>query len=122
MPIPSFTGLQTALKGLEAAQAELDTTGQNISNESTPGYSRQKVVTTDCDSLTLPAVSSTTGTGAQLGTGVSISNITRVRNQFLDVQYRTQNSVSTGSRRRTTSSTRCRPRSASPTAPACPRP
>jgi len=94
MPIPSFTGLQTALSGLEAAQAELNTTGANIANESTPGYSREDVVTTDSDPLSVPAISRTTGTGAQLGTGVSISNITRVHDQFLDVQYRTQNSLS----------------------------
>jgi flagellar hook-associated protein 1 len=93
MPIPSFTGLQTALSGLEAAQAELDTTGQNISNESTPGYSRQEVVTQASASLTLPAVSAPTGTGAQLGTGTTITDITRVRDQYLDAQYRTQNSA-----------------------------
>jgi len=92
MAIPSFTGLQTALSGIEAAQAELDTTGQNIANESTPGYSRQQVVIADGNSLPLPAVSSTTGRGAQLGEGVSIAHITRVRDQFLDAQYRAQNS------------------------------
>ena len=39
--IPTFMGLQTALSGLEAAQAAINTTGQNISNANTPGYSRQ---------------------------------------------------------------------------------
>jgi flagellar hook-associated protein 1 FlgK len=33
-----------------------------------------------------------TGKGAQLGTGVSVATITRVRNVYLDAQYRTQNS------------------------------
>lgn len=94
--IPSFTGLQTALSGLEAAQAELNTTGNNISNESTAGYSEEQVVTTDSNPLSVPATSSTTGTGAQLGTGVSISNITRVRDQFLDAPYRAQNGISNG--------------------------
>jgi flagellar hook-associated protein 1 FlgK len=33
------------------------------------------------------------GGQAQLGTGVSITDISRIRNQFLDVQYRAQNSA-----------------------------
>ncbi len=45
----------------------------------------------------LCAVASTTGTGAQLGEGVSVEQISRVRNQFLDTQYRTQNSTSNNS-------------------------
>ncbi len=91
MTIPSFTGLQTALSGLEASQAAIDTTGENISNASTPGYTRQRVTTVENGPLTIPALSQQGG-GADLGTGVSISSISRIRDQFLDVQYRAQNS------------------------------
>ena len=44
MPISSFHGLQTALRGLEAAQLQIDTTGHNISNANTEGYTRQQAV------------------------------------------------------------------------------
>ncbi len=90
MTIPSFTGLQTALSGLQASQAAIDTTGENIANANTPGYTRQVVQTAESGSLAIPALSQQGG-GADLGTGVSIANISRIRDQFLDIQYRAQN-------------------------------
>jgi flagellar hook-associated protein 1 len=96
MPIPSYSGLNTALSGLEAAQAAIDTTGQNIANANTPGYSRQRVVQTDRTPLTIPALSSITGGGSQVGLGVDITTISRVRDQFLDSSYRNQNSQASG--------------------------
>ena len=96
MTIPTYMGLQTALSGLEAAQAAIDTTGQNISNASTPGYSRQVVNLTERSQLTIPALSSVTGAGSQFGTGVDITSITRIRDQFLDSQYRDQNTTENG--------------------------
>ena len=39
-----FFGLNIAYKGLLASNAALNTTYNNISNEQTDGYSRQKVV------------------------------------------------------------------------------
>jgi flagellar hook-associated protein 1 FlgK len=93
VPIPSYTGLQTALSGLQAAQAAIDTTGQNIANADTPGYSRQTVNLTERNALTIPSLSSITSNWEQLGTGVDITNISRVRDQFLDAQYRAQNSA-----------------------------
>jgi flagellar hook-associated protein 1 FlgK len=90
--IPSFTGYQTALSGLEAAQAAIDTTGENISNANTPGYTRQVVNTADSASLSIPALTQS-GAGADLGTGVSITSISQIRDQFLDVQYRAQNAA-----------------------------
>jgi flagellar hook-associated protein 1 FlgK len=92
--IPTFSGLQTALSGLQAYQAAIDTIGQNIANVNTPGYSRQRVDLTERDPLAMPAMSNVTGTGGQLGTGVDISSISRIRNQFLDTQYRAQSSTS----------------------------
>ncbi len=89
MTIPSFTGLQTALTGLEAAQAAITTTGENIANANTAGYTRQTVQTAATAPLTIAGPNG----GTQLGTGVSITDISRIRNQFLDVQYRAQNSA-----------------------------
>jgi flagellar hook-associated protein 1 FlgK len=92
MTIPSFTGLQTALRGLTAAQAQIDTTSHNIANANTPGYSRQQVDLTQSPSMTLTGLSIGPSDGIQLGTGVDVSQISRVRDQFLDIQYRAQNS------------------------------
>jgi flagellar hook-associated protein 1 len=91
--IPAYTGLDTALRGLEAAQAGIDTTGHNIANANTTGYSRQVVDLTEAPAYTLPGFSDVTGAGIQLGTGVDITTINRVRDQFLDVQYRAQNAA-----------------------------
>ncbi|HEX3690073.1 MAG TPA: flagellar hook-associated protein FlgK [Solirubrobacteraceae bacterium] len=92
MTIPSYTGLQTALSGLEAAQAAITTTGENIANANTAGYTRQTVQTAATAPLSIPG-QNMQGGQAQLGTGVSITDISRIRNQFLDVQYRAQNSA-----------------------------
>jgi flagellar hook-associated protein 1 FlgK len=91
MSIPSLQGLQTALSGLIANQEAIDTTGQNITNAETPGYSRQTTVLQTNPVLSISAVSPPTGRSAQLGTGVSVATITRIRNSYLDAQYRNQN-------------------------------
>jgi flagellar hook-associated protein 1 len=91
MAISSFMGLQTALRGLLAMQEAIDTTGHNIANANTPGYSRQEANLTESNALTIPAYSNVTGGGVQLGTGVDVTTIDRIRNQFLDIQYRAQN-------------------------------
>lgn len=93
MTIPTLQGLQTALSGLIAEQAALDVTGNNIANSDTEGYSRQTAVLQTNEPITLPALSPLTGQGAQLGTGVGVATIARVRNVYLDAQYRTQNSA-----------------------------
>ena len=40
---PTFSGFVVAKRGLDAARANLNVTGQNITNVNTPGYSRQRV-------------------------------------------------------------------------------
>ena len=79
----TFIGLETALRGLVASQSALDTTGNNISNASTPGYSRQVA-----ELQTTPAFQQV-GSG-QLGTGVSVVQYQRIRDNFIDIQYRAQ--------------------------------
>ncbi len=93
MSIPSLQGLQTALSGLIAEQTALDTAGNNIANANTEGYSRETALLEPNPPLSIPAISAKTGEGAQLGTGVSVTTITRIRNTYLDAQYRTQNSA-----------------------------
>jgi flagellar hook-associated protein 1 len=102
MTIPSFTGLQTALRGLTAAQAAIDTTSHNIANANTPGYSRQEAVLTESPTMTLPSLSVGGGNDIQLGTGVDVNQISRIRNQFLDIQYRAQNGNTSNASTQTT--------------------
>jgi len=86
-------GLETARRALEAQQAALQVTAHNIANANTPGYSRQVVAMTPTDPYAVPTLSRFVGAG-QVGTGVSVSDITRVRDAFLDAQMRdVQNTV-----------------------------
>jgi flagellar hook-associated protein 1 len=93
MPIPTLQGLQTALSGLIANQDAIDVTGHNITNANTPGYSRQRAVLDTNIPLPIEAMSQITGHGGQLGTGVNVESITRIRNTYLDAQFRTQNAT-----------------------------
>jgi flagellar hook-associated protein 1 FlgK len=90
MPISSFYGLQTSLRGLLAQQRSLDTTSHNIANASTPGYSRQEAVLTAAPATDIPAGMLQNGGGAQLGAGVDVQVYRRIRDNFLDLQYRGQ--------------------------------
>ena len=90
MPISSFMGLQTSLRGLIAHQQALNTTGHNIANANVEGFSRQEAVLRTTHPLVVPVNSHVTGAGAQLGTGVDVSAIRRIRDTFLDLQYRTE--------------------------------
>lgn len=93
MSIPTLQGLQTALSGLLAEQQAIDVTGHNITNANTEGYSRQRTVLQTNEPMHIAALSSVTGEGGQLGTGVSVATYTRIRNAYLDAQYRTQSSA-----------------------------
>ncbi len=93
MSIPTLQGLQTALTGLIAEQQALDVTGDNIANVNTEGYSRETAVFQTNPTIDIPAISSLTGEGAQLGTGVNVETISRIRDTYLDSQFRTQNSA-----------------------------
>lgn len=90
MPVSSFFGMQTSLRGLLAHQRMLDTTGHNIANASTKGYSRQETTLQATRAMQL-TVANPIGVGAQLGAGVDVTGFRRVRDQFLDSQYRAQN-------------------------------
>src|SRR5919109_5048751 len=85
MAISTFTGIQTSLRGLLAQQRALDVTSHNIANASTPGYSRQEATLVTSDALHISGLN-----GGMLGTGVDVQSYKRVRDQFLDLQYRGQ--------------------------------
>lgn len=83
----TFMGLETSKRGLSAQQSGLYTTGHNISNANTIGYSRQTV--------NLKPTNGFPGSGMNapqipgyLGTGATPGSIQRVRDQFIDNQFR----------------------------------
>lgn len=80
-------GIEIARKALQANAYVLDTIGNNIANVNTPGYSRQKVGLTPSESINI-AVKSSKSPFASLGSGVSVYNIERMRNEFYDAQMR----------------------------------
>src|SRR5919112_2358692 len=94
MPISSFYGMQTSLRGLLAQQRLLDTTGHNIANASTQGYSRQEAQLVASPAHLIPAGGVASGGLASLGSGVDVQSYRRVRDQFLDLQYRGQSTNS----------------------------
>src|SRR4051812_21143636 len=90
MPISTFFGLETTLRGILAHQQAIDTTGHNITNANSEGYSRQTAVLGATDPMLVTAGVGNGNVMAHLGTGVNVTQYTRVRDQFLDLQYRTQ--------------------------------
>ncbi len=83
----TFFGLNIAASGLRAANAALNTTANNIANYNTENYSRQRVEQQASDAL---RVFTTYGTA---GAGVDTISIERVRDEFYDVKYRTNETL-----------------------------
>ncbi len=71
---------EIGISGLKTQQAALGVVGQNITNASTPGYTRQRA---DLESV---VGGSTLGSG--VGAGVNIAQITRIADAFIDEQVR----------------------------------
>ena len=90
----TFLGMETMRRAVAANQTALQTVGNNIANAGTPGYSRQRV--------NMHATPGYPGSGpfgqpimeGRVGTGVGIDRIQRVRDQFLDQQFRLEAHVS----------------------------
>jgi flagellar hook-associated protein 1 FlgK len=85
-----FHGLEIGKRSLFAQQSALSTTGHNIANANTKGYSRQRVDLETSRPLHYPGMNNDTSP-LQMGTGVTPSQISRLREEFLDMQYRGEN-------------------------------
>lgn len=83
-----FSTLRTSNKGLQVSQTALQTVSHNVSNAGTEGYSLQRV-----HAVTSLPLSNGAGVG-QIGTGVEVASITRIRDSFLDYQIRKEKSIS----------------------------
>ncbi|MBU3214287.1 flagellar hook-associated protein FlgK [Clostridium estertheticum] len=78
-----FSTLNVGVRGLTAQQGAIDVTSHNIANANTDGYSRQRV--------TMETTRPSNTSPGQLGTGVQISSISRIRDTYLDYQVRAEN-------------------------------
>lgn len=81
----TFGALNTAYRGLSAAQQALDLAGHNVANVGTDGYTRQRV---EQSSISPPARAGLAATGVQVGQGVSVDRIARLGNALLDASVR----------------------------------
>ncbi|WP_151733757.1 flagellar hook-associated protein FlgK [Paenibacillus tengchongensis] len=83
----TFHSIETARRSLFTQTAALNTTGHNIANANTEGYSRQRVNMTASIPIEAYGLNNSTVPG-QMGTGVEFGSIDRIRETFLDDQYR----------------------------------
>ncbi|HWL24558.1 MAG TPA: flagellar hook-associated protein FlgK [Ureibacillus sp.] len=83
----TFMGLEASKRGLFTQQSALYTTGHNISNANTEGYSRQRVNMQP--TLGYPGIGlNAPKTAGFIGTGVQASAVERIRDSFVDKQFR----------------------------------
>jgi flagellar hook-associated protein 1 FlgK len=84
----SFLGIATAGSALEAYQDAENVTSQNISNVSVPGASRQTANLTQAPPIDGSPFFPGAFTPGTLGTGVTVSSITRVHQDSYDALFR----------------------------------
>lgn len=85
----TFSGISIALRALQTQQISLDITGHNVANVNNPNYSRQTALHSATKPYPAPMMGYTPSNG-QLGTGVEISQINRMRDSFVDLRLRQQ--------------------------------
>ena len=74
-----FNTLGIGYSGLSAAQVEINTTGHNIANAETEGYTRQRVMTSAATPIAMRP--------GQVGNGVEVQDIKRVFDNFVFDRY-----------------------------------
>ncbi len=79
----TFSGIELGKRSLFAHSRALSTVGHNLSNASTDGYSRQRVHMSATDALYRPQLNRA-HTPGQIGQGVDIARIERVRDELLE--------------------------------------
>ncbi len=91
------TSLWTGVSGLRAAQKQLEVAAHNIANVNTPGFSRQRVELQPAH--TAPGAYGVRGDG-QMGTGVTIAEVIRMRSGLTDAAYWNESGNAAGSQAR----------------------
>jgi flagellar hook-associated protein 1 FlgK len=76
-------GLEIGRRALQAQQAALNLTSNNVANANTQGYSRRRAVMESVEG----------GPAGRVGSGVDVTRVERMHSRFLDAQARTENQV-----------------------------
>ncbi|GAB6090292.1 flagellar hook-associated protein FlgK [Spirochaeta dissipatitropha] len=79
----TFSGIEIAKRGIMAHNVGLQTVGHNLSNASSEGYSRQRVELQAYSPLDKPGLNRAERPG-QLGQGVEVARVSRVRDMILE--------------------------------------
>ncbi|MBK8190838.1 MAG: flagellar hook-associated protein FlgK [Vampirovibrionales bacterium] len=93
MITPAFFGFYTSHRALLATQMALNTVNHNISNSNTPGYSRQRLNLEAFDAYASPVQLGQDLRSGQVGQGVQVVDIKRIRDAFIDIQYRAESGI-----------------------------
>ena len=83
-----FSGFTIAKLGIRSSQQGLQITGNNISNINTTGYTRQRIDQISLRSGTTDRYSNSTD--IRIGMGSLVTNITQIRDPYLDIRYRNE--------------------------------
>jgi flagellar hook-associated protein 1 FlgK len=85
-------GIEIGKRGVQAHQQALNVTGHNLTNASTEGYSRQRIEMAAFEPIYLPGLNREETPG-QIGQGMAVERIQRIRDQLLDKQIVAQSSA-----------------------------
>lgn len=85
-----FFGIEIARRALQTSQQALDVTAHNIANANTPGFTRQRVIQGATPAFPAPYWNRPLIQG-QMGTGVQVQSVQRVRDSYFDGQIRREN-------------------------------
>ncbi|WP_456398759.1 flagellar hook-associated protein FlgK [Mesoaciditoga sp.] len=86
-----FMSLNTGVLGMYTQQMAMSVVAHNIANANTPGFSRQRAVITTMPPLPMQTLTQT-NMPISFGTGSKVKDVQRIRDSFLDLQYRQANS------------------------------
>ena len=85
----SIASLGRMISGLNASQRGLQITSHNITNANTPGYIRQQLLQHDSRYTNI----GNSGQRLQVGSGVTMTEIRQIRDEFSDRRFRAESSV-----------------------------
>jgi flagellar hook-associated protein 1 FlgK len=86
----TFSGISAALSSLYAQRRGLEVTAQNIANANTDGFSRQRLGLASVGAPSRPAIFAV---GEPTGNGVATTDLTRMRDEFLEDRGRAERST-----------------------------
>ena len=86
-----FSGVNLALRALQANQQAIEVIEHNVANANTPGYRRQSTVLNTSIPYS-PSDLDHGHTGGLMGTGVQVDQIKRIASSFVDARFRSETS------------------------------